>query len=131
MVWAAMAEGASRAVAAPACSTPVWTSCEVSAVAVVSSRRSSCLGVSCVVSFLGVLDLRLVVSYRGASSSRLIVLCGRLVCESRAVLLRGGAVCGGEALLACHAVSSECCSHCHLSYLWRLVVVIIVCRADA
>lgn len=31
MVWAAMAAEASRAVAAPACSTPVWTSCGVSA----------------------------------------------------------------------------------------------------
>lgn len=31
MAWAAMAVVASRAVAAPACSTPVWTSCGVSA----------------------------------------------------------------------------------------------------
>lgn len=31
MVWVAMAAEASRAVAAPACSTPVWTSCGVSA----------------------------------------------------------------------------------------------------
>ena len=61
------------AVAAPACSTPVWTSCEVSAVAVVSSRRASCLGVSCVVSFLGVGHLRLVFS------SRAVVLSVRLV----------------------------------------------------
>lgn len=53
-------------------------------------------------------------------SSRLCVSC----CFSRS-----GAVCGGEALFACHAVSSEYCSHCYhcyLSYLWRLVVVIIV-----
>lgn len=57
---------------------------------------------------------RLLVSWR---SSRLCVSC----CSSRS-----GAVCGGEALLVCHAVSSERCSHCHLSYLWRLGVVIIV-----
>ena len=36
MVWAAMAVETSRAVAAPACSTPVWTSCGVSAGAGVS-----------------------------------------------------------------------------------------------
>lgn len=116
MVWAAMAVVASREVAAPAFSTPVWTSCGVSVVAVASSRRASCLGVSCVVSFLGVGHLRLVSSCL-VRSSRLCVSC----CSSRS-----GAVCGGEALLACHAVSSECYSHCHLSYLWRLVVVIIV-----
>lgn len=43
MVWAAMAVVESREVAAPACSTPVWTSYGVSAVAVASSRRASCL----------------------------------------------------------------------------------------
>ena len=73
MVWAVIAVVASRAVAAPACSTPVWTSCGVSAVAVAASRRASCLGVSCVVSFLGVGHLRLVFS------SRAVVLSVRLV----------------------------------------------------
>ena len=64
----------SRAVAAPACSTPVWTSCGVSAVAVASSRRASCLGVSCVVSFMGVWHLRLVFSSRAVVSSVRLVL---------------------------------------------------------
>lgn len=68
MVLAAMAAVAGRAVAAHACSTPVWPSCGVSAGAMVASRvssRSWALGI-CV------------------SSSRLVC---RLVCASRAVLL--------------------------------------------
>ena len=73
MAWVAMAVVASRTVPAPACSTPVWTSCGVLDVAVVASRCASCFGVLCVVSFLVVWHLRLVFS------SRAVVLSVRLV----------------------------------------------------
>lgn len=85
--------------------------------------------------------LRLVVRLAWASrvSSRslalgICVLFSRLVRSSRLCVSccfsRSGAVCGDEALLVCHAVSSWCCSHCHLFYLCRFVVIVIE-RDDA
>lgn len=74
--------------------------------------------------------VRLVVSSRRHVVMLSCRLAFRLVWSSRPCVSwcssRGVGVGGGEALLACPAVSLECCSHCHLSYLWRLVVVIIV-----